>query len=207
MSTEQTPAASTSELALGFSDPVREAQATFKAVMWAVSRPGHRMPLATNLKPPAPLTPEMAALALALADYETPLWLDPMLAKHKGVADFLRFHTGAPITDDPAAARFALVREPGNLPPFTDFAQGIPEYPDRSTTLILAVTMLSDAPFTLEGPGIKSTRSFGATPLPADFATRWADNRLLFPLGVDLLFTTSGLVSALPRSTRITAEA
>lgn len=195
------------DLALGFADPVREAQATFKAVMWAISRPGNRMPLATGLKPPAPLTPEMAACVLAVADYETPLWLDAKLAARAEVLDFLRFHTGAPILAEPGEARLALISDPAALPPLSDFAQGTPEYPDRSTTLILAVDDLTDAPFTLEGPGIKHTRRFGAAPLPADFAARWADNRLLFPLGVDLIFTTSGLVSALPRSTRITAEA
>ncbi|MGU3495775.1 phosphonate C-P lyase system protein PhnH [Xanthobacteraceae bacterium A53D] len=203
MSTDQ----QSGSLALGFGDPVREAQATFKAVMWAVARPGDRVPLGTGLAPPLPLTPELAACALALCDYETPIWLDPALARHADVRDFLRFHTGAPLTEEPDAARFALVREPKNLLPFTAFAQGTPDYPDRSTTLILGVDDLGDAPFTLEGPGIKASRRFGAAPLPANFAARWADNRLLFPLGVDLIFVTSGLVSALPRSTRISAEA
>ncbi|WP_029004337.1 phosphonate C-P lyase system protein PhnH [Azorhizobium doebereinerae] len=193
-------------LALGFADPVRDSQAAFKALMWAMAQPGDVVPLDTRLAPPAPLTPEMAASALALIDYETPVWLDPALAAAPETADFLRFHTGAPLTGDPAAARFALVADPAALPAFDSFAQGEPDYPDRSTTLILAVERFDAAPLVLEGPGIKGWRGFGAHPLPADFAARLAANRALFPLGLDLILTAPGAVAALPRSVRLQDE-
>lgn len=189
-------------LATGFSDPVAGSQATFRAAMWALSRPGRVAPLDAGLAPPAPLIPEAAALALALCDYETPIWLDEALAAMPAVAEFLRFHTGATIVSDPAEARFALIAEPMEMPDFAAFAQGTPDYPDASATLIVQVDHFSGG-LLLEGPGIEGRVGFGATPLPADFAARMTANRALFPLGVDLLLAGPGGVAGLPRSVTV----
>ncbi len=193
-------------LALGFADPVRNSQSTFKAIMWALARPGRPMALPTTLEPPAPLSREMAAVALALLDYETAFWLDAPLSAAAEVADFLRFHTGAPRVEDPADARFAFIADPTQLPPLHRFAPGEPDYPDRSTTVVMGMASLSTAPFTLHGPGIKHRVGFGAAPLPTDFAERLTANRALFPLGLDFILTAPGAVAGLPRSTRILPE-
>ncbi|MDE1570779.1 phosphonate C-P lyase system protein PhnH [Aquabacter sediminis] len=197
-------------LAAGFSDPSRDAQRTFKAVMWALAQPGTPQKLATDLTPPAPLTPELAAIALALLDYETPVWLDPALRDAPGVADFLRFHTGAPVVADTAAARFALIASGANLPDFSRFAQGEPDYPDRSATLIVGVEDAgpdgAGVRLRLEGPGIDGTARLGAAPLPEDMADRLRENRAAFPLGIDLLLVARGIVVGLPRSVRAGAE-
>lgn len=190
-------------LAKGFADPVGDSQAAFRAAMWALARPGRVEALATDLKPPAPLSPEAAALALALCDYETPLWLDAALAAAPEVADFLRFHTGAAILEEPGEARFAILSDPLEMPDFGDFPQGSPEFPDASVTLIVQVAGFSDARFILEGPGIKGKTPFGSAPLPADFAARMAANRALFPRGVDLLLVGPGGVAGLPRSVTV----
>jgi alpha-D-ribose 1-methylphosphonate 5-triphosphate synthase subunit PhnH len=190
-------------LAKGFDDPVGDSQAAFRAAMWALARPGRVEPLATDLNPPAPLSPEAASLALALCDYETPLWLDATLAAVPEVADFLRFHTGAAILEEPGEARFAILSDPLEMPDFGAFPQGSPEFPDASATLIVQVAGFSDARFILEGPGIKGKTPFGAAPLPADFATRMAANRALFPRGVDLLLVGPGGVAGLPRSVTV----
>ncbi|MGA0563612.1 phosphonate C-P lyase system protein PhnH [Ancylobacter sp. VNQ12] len=187
-------------LSAGFADPVFDAQAVFRAAMWALARPGRVEPVNAGLMPPAPLSPEAAALVLALCDYETPIWLDAALAAAPDVAQFLRFHTGASIVDDPGAARFALIADPLAMTDFAAFAQGSPEFPDASTTLIVQVAGFGAAGFTLEGPGIEGTVGFAATPLPEDLAARMAANRALFPLGVDLLLAGAGGVAGLPRS-------
>ncbi|MCB4769451.1 phosphonate C-P lyase system protein PhnH [Ancylobacter sp. Lp-2] len=193
----------TQELARGFADPVLEAQGVFRAAMWALSRPGQPQELTVDLVPPAPLSPEAAALALALCDYETPVFLDAALAAERAVADFLRFHTGAPITEDPGEARFAIIASPMELRGFSAFAQGSPDFPDASTTLILQVAGFADHGFMLEGPGIKGRIGFGATPLPGDFPAWMAANRALFPRGIDLLLAGAGQVAGLPRSVAI----
>ncbi|WP_264050437.1 phosphonate C-P lyase system protein PhnH [Methylobacterium flocculans] len=190
-------------LAHGFADPVHEGQAVFRAAMEALSRPGRIRPLATALAPPAPLTPELAALALALTDADTPVWLDAPLRAEPAVAGFLRFHTGAPIVDAPGQAAFALIADPARCPDLRDFAQGTLAYPDASATVILAVETLSDAAGpAFAGPGIRGTVRLEAAPLPADWASRWAANHAGFPQGIDLLFVTPGRLAGLPRSAR-----
>jgi alpha-D-ribose 1-methylphosphonate 5-triphosphate synthase subunit PhnH len=187
----------------GFADPVFEAQRTFRAVMAAVARPGTAYDLVEGLKPPAPMTPELAALALTLLDQETAVWLDATLAAAPDVAAFLRFHAGSPIVVDPAAAAFALIADPLAMPPLTAFAQGTDAYPDRSATLIVQVESFTGAALTLSGPGICGTAEFAASPLPAGFAAQLAANRALFPRGVDLMLCAPGQVAALPRSVRL----
>jgi alpha-D-ribose 1-methylphosphonate 5-triphosphate synthase subunit PhnH len=192
-------------LAPGFADPVHDAQATFRAVMDALARPGQPRPLVPGLAPPAPLTPELAAVALTLTDADTPVWLDAALAAVPDVAAYLRFHTGAPLTDDPARAAFALIREPARCPPLRRFAPGTPAYPDTSTTLVLALdSLIPGDGLHLSGPGIRGAARVAPEPLPPDFVAQLAENRADFPLGVDLILTAPGRVAGLPRSTVVT---
>ncbi len=194
-------------LAAGFADPVLDAQAVFRTVMDALARPGTVHALPARLAPPAPLTAELAALALTLADHEAPLWLDARLTAVPDVADYLRFHTGARIVSESQDAAFALIADPAAMPALDNFAQGVQEYPDRSTTLVLALETLSDAGgMTLAGPGIAVEARLSAAPLPADFLVRWRANRALFPCGIDLILTSPGRIAGLPRSTDILAE-
>lgn len=191
-------------LAPAFADPVFDAQVTFRTVMNAMARPGTVASVRCDLSPPAPLSLGAAAIALALLDYETPFWLDQPLADSSSVAQWLRFHTGAPQVDDPSQAAFAFVADPENAPAFDRFALGSMEYPDRSTTLVMQVEGLSNLPsLRLFGPGIAETRSFSATPLPDNFLTQIERNRAIFPRGIDLVFVTDDAIAALPRSTRV----
>lgn len=192
-----------SMLARGFADPVHDAQGVFRAVMDALARPGTIQALATELAPPAPLAPELAAIALALGDADAPFWLDAALARNPAVAEFLRFHTGARITQDPMEAAFALVSDAAACPDFGTFARGTPAYPDRSTTLVLAVAALSNEDWHLDGPGIRGSARLSASPLPADILPRLARNHAGFPQGVDLILAAPGRIAALPRSTRV----
>lgn len=186
----------------GFADPVIAAQSVFRATMEALARPGTPQPIATDAAPPAPLTPELGALALTLVDADTSLWLDPSLAASPEIAAWLRFQTGVTLTTDPAAASFALVVDPALLPALDRFAQGTDEYPDRSTTLLVAATAPALA-VTLRGPGINGQLDT-KLPLPSwDFLAQWAENRTRFPRGVDLVLAGQGQVIGLPRTTRI----
>jgi alpha-D-ribose 1-methylphosphonate 5-triphosphate synthase subunit PhnH len=191
-------------LALAFDDPVLATQAVFRTVMEAIARPGLARPLPCRLAVPAPLSKTAAAVALTLLDYETPFWLDPRLAAVSEVAAWFKFHTGAPRTMDSAQATFGFVSDPAAMPPFDAFSPGSPEYPDRSTTLVVQVASFDhDDALTLCGPGIAGTRRFSAQPLPADFRTRLIANRDTFPRGVDLILLTQDAVAALPRSIRV----
>lgn len=182
-------------------------QAVFRAVMDAMARPGRINPLsALPATWPAPLNAGAAAVALCLADFETPLWLDAPAGNGEAAA-WLRFHTGARITDDPREAVFAFVTDTQHAPDFTSFALGSLDYPDRSTTFVLQVAAFGEGPArVLTGPGIKDMASFAATPLPGDFEARLAANRALAPRGVDFILVSPSAVAALPRSTRLVAK-
>ncbi len=183
-------------------DPAYESQAAFRALMDCTARPGEIRKL-KGVEAPAPFAPATAALIKSLADYETPLWLDSTFAAAPKVADWIRFHTGAPVVREPADAAFALIADARSLLDFAQFAQGTPEYPDRSTTLIVQIDSFAGMALTLRGPGIKTEREFAASPLPADFVVRMKDNRALFPRGVDLVLVASHDIAALPRSVTV----
>lgn len=152
---------------------------------------------------PPPLAGGAAAVLLALADYETPVWLDAPLRSAPEVVGFVRFHTGAPIVDAPGEAAFAIISDPARMPPFAAFRQGTADYPDRSSTLLIQVECVSQSGLSLAGPGIDGQIGFAAEPLPTDFGAQLADNHAGFPCGVDLVFIAGGGLVALPRSTRL----
>lgn len=186
----------------GFADPVLDAQGAFRAIMDALARPGRRQALPPGAAPPTPLTPELGSVALTLCDHDSPIWLDAALAADAAVGGWLRFQCGAPLTSDPTAAQFALVSDSALLPPLERFTQGSDEYPDRSTTIVLAPGATLHR-LTLRGPGIKG-ELVTELPVPSgDFIAQWRANRARFPRGVDLLLVGDGAVIGLPRSTRI----
>jgi len=188
----------------GFADPVRSAQAAFRAVLAATSRPGTVQAVEMTVTAPLPLSSAAAVVALTLCDHDTPVWLDTPLRAAQDVAAWLRFHCSARIVDDPQAASFAFAADPRSLPPFGSFNLGSADYPDRSTTIVLCVTSFGTGPeLVLQGPGIKGRQGFRAHPLPHDFAGQLTQNRSLFPRGVDLILASADEIAALPRSVRL----
>lgn len=186
----------------GFADPVLGSQSVFRAVLDAMSRPGRPVACPEPVAAPAPLGRAMTAAALTLVDFDTPVWLDPALAT-PAVQSFLRFHTGAPLVADPAAAAFLFVADAASLPRLGGLALGEDRYPDRSATLVVEVPAL-DGPeagrFT--GPGIATSEPARIAGLPAWFREDWAANGFAYPLGVDLLLTCGDRMLGLPRTTR-----
>lgn len=190
----------------GFADPVFDSQRTFRTLLEAMAHPGSILPAPRLPDVPAPLYPSAAALCLALADFDTPLWLDAPLSATPTVKALFGFHCGCPLTEDPGQAAFALIAAAPAMPPLEAFAQGSDEYPDRSTTLVIQVAELSDDPaVTLRGPGIRSQRTLDARPLPGDFWRQVQANGARFPRGVDIVLASGRTLAALPRSTRIEA--
>lgn len=187
-----------------FADPVLGAQATFRCLLEAMAHPGRivALPPAGGLDAPSPLLGSTFAVALTLLDFETPLWLDDHL-RAPPVVDALQFHCGCPIVGAPEDAAFALIARPDRAPPVTAFAPGTPEYPDRSTTVIVQVDGLDNGSgVTLRGPGIDGAVRLRVDGVEADFWREWATNHARFPLGIDVVFTTASSVAALPRSIR-----
>jgi alpha-D-ribose 1-methylphosphonate 5-triphosphate synthase subunit PhnH len=187
--------------------PALAAQAGFRAVLDATASPGRVRTLAATASAPPPLSGAAATVALTLCDHDTPVWLDAVLRQSDAVCAWLRFHCGCRLVDATEAAAFAFAAAPAALPPFDRFCLGAPDYPDRSTTIVLQVETLRDGrPLVLAGPGIRERAILRAAPLPDDIAARLGDNRALFPRGVDLILVGADEVAALPRSVRLVSE-
>jgi alpha-D-ribose 1-methylphosphonate 5-triphosphate synthase subunit PhnH len=195
----------TAELSAGFSDKVPSAQSTFRAVMEAMARPGSVHHVAPDVGAVPGLMRGAAAIALTLFDHDTPIWLDPQLAG-TGVAAWLKFHTGAPVTAEASEASFALVTDAASLPAIESFALGSNEYPDRSTTVILQVkSLIGGRAYELRGPGIDGAATLKATIAPDDLFGRLAVNAKLFPRGIDVVLVHDDAIVAIPRTTRLVA--
>jgi alpha-D-ribose 1-methylphosphonate 5-triphosphate synthase subunit PhnH len=194
----------TAELSAGFADKVLSAQSTFRSVMDAMARPGSVQAVGAKVGTPWPLMPGTAAIALTLFDHDTPIWLDRRMSEKPEVANWLKFHSGAPVVTDPAACGFAVVVDGGALPDLDRFSFGTPEYPDRSTTLVLQVESLTEgSEYELRGPGINGAVVLRARIEPKNLFERLAVNAALFPRGIDVVLVCDDEIVAIPRTTRL----
>jgi len=187
----------------GFADPVDGAGQTFRAILDVLSRPGTVAEIAGPAETPHGVSNTATAVMLTMADYATPVWLDATNT-NDAITSYIRFHTNATITSRADQSAFALLS--GAMPDFSvdAFHPGTPQYPDRSTTLIIDVTGFDSGPMVqLTGPGINGKSKFQVNGLPHNFWSEMQINNALFPLGVDVIFTTPDQLAALPRSTRI----
>ena len=188
----------------GFRNPVFDAQGVFRIVLDALARPGTILPLDPRTKPPRELPPLAADILCALVDPDTSIFLCPSLARGAGAADWLRFQTGAPLVKTPAGADFAVAANPEDLPPLTQFGPGTSDYPDRSATVIVAVSGFADGmPVALSGPGIKERQPFSPNGVSAAVWQQLIANHGLYPRGIDVIFVSREAVAGLPRSTAI----
>lgn len=193
-------------IAPGFPDPTRDSQAVFRRVMDAVARPGTIQDLSFAPEPPAGLGRAAAAMALTLFDFETKVWIDPVL-RDTPAEGWLRFHCACPLTDQPGEAAFAIVIDAADCPPLTAFHPGDAKYPDRSTTLLVQVpALVGGRCATLEGPGIKERSALAPAGIPGGFWEQVQANHGRFQFGVDVIFAAGDLIAALPRSTRVTLK-
>ncbi len=182
------------KLSGGFDTPPVNSAHAFRAVMEAMARPGQIQDI-SGAQPPAPLSNAAGSVLLTLCDTDTPIYLAGD-ADTDDVRAWLAFHTGAPLTG-PSHSMFA-VGSWDALMPLSGYPIGTPEYPDRSTTLIVECAELEATGATLRGPGIKSEATLS---LPETRA--FQSNRALFPLGLDFIFACGDRLAALPRSTEV----
>jgi alpha-D-ribose 1-methylphosphonate 5-triphosphate synthase subunit PhnH len=182
----------------GFADPVSEAQATFRAVLDAMARPGQLHQVGGSLVAPTPLDRATAAVLLTLVDNETPLWLDPAAMEARA---WLAFHCGADFVAQADKAAFALAL---SLPDFGVLDAGTHEVPESSTTLILQVAALGTGTrYRLSGPGLRQPSLLAVGGLPDGFAQLWQQNHALYPRGIDIVLCADTTLAALPRSVTV----
>jgi alpha-D-ribose 1-methylphosphonate 5-triphosphate synthase subunit PhnH len=183
-----------SALTPGFADPVLDAQACFRAVLEAMSRPGRIQPIIPPPEVPPGLSPAAAAVLLTLVDAATPL----RLAAGAEAAAWVRFHCGCDLVE--GAAPFVL--DPAAR--LLELDAGTEEEPERGATLIIDVAALDDAQgWRLTGPGIRTAHHLRVRSAPAGFVRDWATSRARFPRGIDVILCAGTRIAGLPRTVRI----
>lgn len=180
----------------GFTDPVLDAQAGFRALMEAMARPGRIQQVIPPPELPEGLEPAAAAAILTLADAETPLWTDAGEEARAWIA----FHSGAPLIAEPGSAML-LLNVQTDMPPLLALQAGEDETPQDGATLIRQVAGLAErSGWRLTGPGIEREHRLSVTGMPMDFPTQWRANAARFPCGVDVVLCAGSTLAALPRS-------
>lgn len=175
----------------GFADAPLEAARAFRVAMNAMARPGSIGTL-DFAAPPAPLSPAAGALLLTLCDADTPVHLASDRDTEE-IRAWIAFHAGAP-PSAPGEAAFATGSWEA-LQPLHRFPHGLPDYPDRSATLIVEMTSLAAEGAVLTGPGIRDSARMSLPEIEA-----FRRNRALFPRGLDFFFACGTRVAALPCS-------
>lgn len=191
-----------STLTPGFADPVHDTQAVFRTLLDALSRPGTVGVVEKGLPEVRATRAALAAFAalLTLCDYATPVWL---AQPDTALGSALRFHTGAPLVDEPGLAAFAYIHEAAAMPALESFALGEAESPEHSVTLLIRVEALTGgAPIVLSGPGIQHTTTIAPVGLPEHFWRERAALAPLFPCGIDCYLVCDSTLIGLPRTTQ-----
>ena len=189
-----------STLAAGLVDGVHESQQAFRALLDALARPGQARWVREAL-PGVALGGALARLLLCLSDDETPVWWQQSDA---GLPQWLRFHTGATLAQQPRQAAFAVLSGIQQELALADFAAGSMESPEFSCTLLIELPSLSGGPaLEWHGPGIQTQQRVALQGLPIDFWSQWQVNHAAFPQGLDIVFTCGEQALGLPRTTRV----
>ena len=160
--------------------------ATFEALMWALSRPGDIRTL-----------PEAGfdAIAETLVDLECSAYADTPAMRERIVA------SGALLVDRIGAADHVFLTSIDNAgQQLAEINCGTALYPDDGATLIVAAAHGGQR-VRLTGPGIEDTTEI-ALSVPASF---WAMREMLclYPEGFDIFFVDGDKVIGLPRSTKV----
>lgn len=213
-----------SAIVTGFDNPVHDSQYCFRQLMTAMSEPGtvHQV---RYLSAPDELLPSVYQVALTLFDAQTTVALSTSLNTAE-IVQPLVFHCGSPIIAATPRHRSPAGSSDEHEQPTADFivfsvsewadiigcsqiTMGEPEYPDRSTTLIMQVPGISTVPLAnvmklrLTGPGIDRERIVFIKGVDAAIVRDWQRNQARFPLGVDLLVCCPESLLALPRTCQV----
>ncbi len=166
-------------------DDIRTSEA-FEALMWALTRPGTREPLAA---------PGMLPLATNLVDRETTFH-----ATDATLAAALAATGARPAPIGAAEYVFVPLADDGDVTRAASASVGDPLYPDTAATIFAPASFGAGTALRLTGPGIRGEARLAVAGIhPSFWAARAKAAR--YPLGWDLYLVGEGEVVGLPRST------
>jgi alpha-D-ribose 1-methylphosphonate 5-triphosphate synthase subunit PhnH len=178
-------------------ETVHTAQRTFRALLAAMAYPGRITRIHDVPDVPAPLSPAIGAAARVLFDGDVSVW-----AGSSEAAAWLAAATGTRITQDAAAAQFAVTTSADVLP-LARWNAGTAEDPETSATLLVHVASLTGgAPVQLTGPGIAGEIVIAPRGMAPGFWHEWMANSARYPLGADVFFFDMHAVIGLPRTVK-----
>lgn len=185
----------------GFTNPVLDSQAVYSTIMSAMSEPAKMFALKKYCDGPTSLFPTTAGIALTLFDNDTYIL---HASAQQDAQEWIRFHCGAPITQDENHADYAIVSQQTDSINFLSLSIGTPEFPERSTTVIFEVESFgSGRSFEARGPGIAGTTTFSVKGIHEKWQEIVTNNEGLFPQGLDCILVSSESILCLPRTTRL----
>lgn len=189
-------------LETAFTLPVQDAQHSFRRLLKAMSEPGVIVALHQLKHGWQPLNVATTSVLLTLADNDTPVWLSNAL-HNDIVSQSLRFHTNAPLVEQPQQATFAVSSDTISSEQLNALCEGSAVAPETSATLIVQVSSLSGGRMLrLTGAGIAEERMI-APQLPECIIEELTERPHPFPLGIDLILTCGERLLAIPRTTHV----
>lgn len=189
-------------LETAFTLPVQDAQHSFRRLLKAMSEPGVIVALHQLKHGWQPLNVATTSVLLTLADNDTPVWLSNAL-HNDIVSQSLRFHTNAPLVEQPQQATFAVSSDTISSEQLNALCEGSAVAPETSATLIVQVSSLSGGRMLrLTGAGIAEERMI-APQLPSCILHELTERPHPFPLGMDLILTCGERLLAIPRTTHV----
>ena len=175
-------------LLTAFNLPVQDAQQSFRRLLKAMSEPGVIVALHQLKHGWQPLGLATTSVLLTLVDGDTPVWLAPSMDNDIARQN-LRFHTNAPLVDQPQLAAFAVADDRISSEQLNALSAGSAVAPETSATLIVQVAGLSGGRMLPQ--------------LPECLIHELTERPHPFPLGVDLILTCGERLLAIPRTTHV----
>ena len=177
-----------------------ESRECFHALMWALSYPGQLMTLPTAND--ANSLAAFATVGRTLLDLETSFFTNDTALR----VELERTGSTMRAVADAAYLYFPQLAE-ADLPLVEQANVGDETYPDNGATLVIGCQLNGShaVKLRLRGPGIQGETILAVAGLPAAF-WQLREQRIRYPLGIDLFLLDGSTVVGLPRTTRIAYE-
>jgi alpha-D-ribose 1-methylphosphonate 5-triphosphate synthase subunit PhnH len=195
---------------IGF-DEVFDSQATFRALLDSMSRPGKicQVPQRPYVAPPNGFCPPALTILKTLCDHRVSFSLGVASESPEWIR-YLEVNLAAPFRPV-ETADFVLFNGTGFDAGFARLNRGSLEFPEKSATALICVNQLSEEPaegavcmLVLAGPGVKGRARLSVAGLDPGYLMARQKTIRYFPMGIDLfLVDSAGKVAGIPRSSTV----